>query len=169
MTARTMILILRPLLLLALLSSGMRLEATAQAPDSIHRLDPAAAAVVGVVVLEGMAFGSAELARSPTGARVVGAIQGVSGLALLSTAAFNDRETWPEFMVPYGVGLVGLAYYNFRNADSPRRQQRFWVNVIGENVAVLAGVLSHELFAAREQGSPSMRTAPATFVVRIPF
>lgn len=110
------------------------------------------------------------LARSTTGARVIDAIQGLSGVAALSVAASNDRETgWPEFMVPYGVGLVGLAYYNVRNADSPRRQQRFWVNVIGENVAVLAGVLSNELFAAREQGSSSMRMAPAAFVVRILF
>ena len=165
-----MVLILRSLLLFAMLSSGMRPEASAQATDSTHRLDPAAAAVIGVLVLEGMAFGSAELARSKTGARVTGAIQGLSGLAVLSTAAVNDRETgWPEFMVPYGVGLVGLAYYNLRNADSPRRRQRFWVNVIGLNVAVLAGALSNELFAAREQGSSSMRTAPAAFVVRIPF
>jgi hypothetical protein len=81
-----------------------------------------------------------------------------------------DREAgWPEFMVPYGVGLVGLAYYNLRNATSPRRNQRFWVNAIGLNVAVLAGVLSSELFAARDQGSSSMRAAPAAFVVRIRF
>ena len=165
-----MILILRSLPLLALFASGPQLQISAQAADSTPRLDRAAAAVVGVIVLEATAFGSAELAGSKTGARVVGAIQGLSGLAVLSTAAFNDRDTgWPEFMVPYGVGLVGLAYYNFRNADSPRRKQRFWVNVIGENAAVLAGVLSNELFAARKQGSPSMRTAPASFVVRIRF
>jgi hypothetical protein len=162
--------ILRSLLLLAVLAFGMRLEAGAQAADSTPRLDPAAAAVVGVAITEAMAFGSAELARSTTGARVIGAIQGVSGVAALWVAVSNDRETGsPEFMVPYGVALVGLAYYNFRNAESPRRQQRFWVNVIGENVAVLAGVLSHELFAAREQGSSSMRAAPAAFVVRIRF
>jgi hypothetical protein len=162
--------ILRSLLLLAVLVFGMRLEAGAQAADSTPRLDPAAAAVVAVVVTEATAFGSAELARSKTGARVIGAIQGLSGLGVLSVAASNDRETgWPEFMVPYGVGLVGLAYYNFRNATSPRRNQRFWVNAIGLNVAVLAGVLSSELFAAREQGSSSMRAAPAAFVVRISF
>ena len=162
--------ILRSYLLLAVLAFGMRLEAGAQAADSTPRLDPAAAAVIGVALTEAMAFGSAELARSTTGARVIGAIQGLSGVAALYVALSNDRETGaPEFMVPYGVGLVGLAYYNFRNADSPRRQQRFWVNVIGENVAVFAGVLSHELFAAREQGSSSMRTAPALFVVRIRF
>ena len=162
--------ILRSFLLLAVLSSGMRNEASAQAVDSTPRLDPAAAAVVAVVVTEATAFGTAELARSTTGARVIGAIQGLSGLGVLSVAASNDREAgWPEFMVPYGVGLVGLAYYNFRNASSPRRNQRFWVNAIGLNVAVLAGVLSSELFAARKQGSSSMRAAPAAFVVRISF
>lgn len=162
--------ILRSLLLVAVLAFGMRLEASAQAADSTPRLDPAAAAVVAIAVTEAMAFGSGALARSKTGARVIGAFQGFSGVAVLWEAASNDRETgWPEFMVPYGVGLVGLAYYNFRNADSPRRQQRFWVNVIGENVAVLAGVLSNELFGAQEQGSSSMRTAPAAFVVRIRF
>jgi hypothetical protein len=162
--------ILRSLLLLAVLAFGMRLEAGAQAADSTPRLDPAAAAVIGVAITEVMAFGSAALSRSRGGARVVGAIQGLSGVGALWVAVSNDREHgWPEFMVPYGVGLVGLAYYNFHNAESPRRRQRFWVNVIGENVAVLAGVLSNELFGTPEQGSSSMRTAPAAFVVRIPF
>jgi hypothetical protein len=165
-----MSLILRSLLWLALVSSGMRLEASAQAPDSTPDLDGEWPWPAAVFVLEATAFGTAALTRSATGARVIGSIQGMSGLAVLSVAGFSDRETgYPEFMVPYGVGLVGLAYYNFRHADSPRRKQRFWINAIGLNVAVLAGILSSEIFAARKQGSSGMRPGPTGFVVSIPF
>jgi hypothetical protein len=110
----------------------------------------------------------ARASRSKTGARVIGSIQGISGLAVLSVAGLNARENGgPEFMVPYGVGLVGLAYYNLRNADSPRSRQRFWINAIGLNVAVFAGVLSSELFGAGKQGAADVRLSPGRFVVTI--
>ena len=153
--------------------AGSWREAGAQGSDSTPppRLSRGAALVVGVLLTESIAFGSAELAsRSKTGSLVIGSIQGISGLSVLSVAAFNDRETgWPEFMVPYGVGLVGLAYYNFRNANSPQRKHRFWTNVIGENAAVLTGVLSAELFGAGKRDSANMRLSPARFGVSLHF
>ena len=165
-----MILILRFLFVFALVSSSMAFEAGAQTPDSTSTTDSEWPWPAGVLLVESVAFGSAAAARSETGARVVGSIQGISGLAVLSVAAFSDGETgMPEFTVPYGVGLVALAYYNLRHADSPRRQQRFWVNAIGLNVAVLASILSSEAFGERNQGSAGEQSTTARFVVRVPF
>lgn len=168
--APTMILIFRFFLVLALVSFSMGFEASAQTPDSTPTTDCEWPWPVGVLLVESVAFGSAAVARSETGARAIGTLQGISGLAVLSIAAFSDGDTGrPEFTVPYGVGLAVLAYYNLRHADSPRRQQRFWVNAIGFNVAVLAGVLFSEAFGERNPGSAGERSSAARFVVSVSF
>jgi hypothetical protein len=162
--------LLRFLVAFALAFFCTQFEAGAQTPDSTRTTEHEWPWPAGVLVVESVAFGSAALACSETGARVIGSIQGISGLAMLSIAGFSDTATGrPEFTVPYGVGLVALAYYNFRRADSPRHRQRFWVNAIGINVAVLAGILSSEAFGTRSQESDGARSSPARFVVRIPF
>jgi hypothetical protein len=166
-----MIPMLRWLVILVVLSSGSLRDALAQTSADSSRLMREWPWPAGVLVVESVAFGSAALARSETGARVVGSIQGISGLAVVSIAAFTDRETGsPEFLVPYGVGLLSLAYYNFRNAESPRQGRRFWFNAIGLNVAVLAGVLSDRLFGPHSgQSTGALERVGPTFAVSIPF
>jgi hypothetical protein len=164
------ILVFRTVLVVVLAFSSMPFEVSAQTLDSTPTVDDELPWPAGVLLAESMAFGSAALARSEAGARAIGSIQGVSGLALLSVAAVSDRETAePEFTVPYGVGLVALAYYNFRHAESPRRQQRFWVNAIGLNVAVLAGILSSEVFGEENQGFAGEGPSAARFLVSLSF
>jgi hypothetical protein len=100
-----------------------------------------------VLLVEAIAIGSGAAARSETGARVTGAIQGVSGLTVLGIAALTDRRRGaPEFLVPYGLGLVGLSYYNFASASSQNDDARFWTNVLGFNIAVVAGVLGSRVW-----------------------
>ena len=163
-----MILIMRSLLLLALVSSSIRLEVRAQTPDSTP--EPRLAWPVALFVGETIVFGTAALTKSKTGARVVGAIEGLSGLHVLWAGASGDPETAdPEFMIPYGLGLMGLASYNLLNADSPRSKKRFWVNVIGLNVAALAGTITRELAGPHNSGGAAARMSPAAFRVTIRF
>ncbi len=126
---------------------------------------------VAIFVVEAVAFGTAALARSETGARVVGTIDGVSGLAVLAIAGFPDRQSgMPEFMVPYGIGLLGLSYYDFAAASSGRRDRRFWTNAIGFNAAVLAGVLSGTLLGRQDmRRGVSVHVSPSRVFVSIPF
>lgn len=127
--------------------------------------------VTGLIVVEAVAFGSAALARSETGARAVGAIQGASAVAALAIATFGDGDTgWPEFMVPYGVGLLGLSYYNFSASGSSRRSERFWTNAIGLNVVLAASALSAVVWP-RSHDMTRVRASvvPAGITVIVPF
>lgn len=120
----------------------------AQAEPSPAQPAKEGSVIAAVLVLEAMAFGSGAAARTRDGARVVGVIDGVSGVALLAIAASTSRASGrPEFTVPYGLGLLGLSYYNLANASSSQGDRRFWVNVIGVNVTALIS-----LFAASSLG-----------------
>ena len=128
--------------------------------------------VVGILVVEAVAFGSGSAARSTAGARVVGAIDGVSGLTMLSIAATTERASGrPEFTIPYGLGFLGLSGYNFADATSSRRDRRFWVNVIGVNATVLASALAALALGERPHSSRLVRigVAPGNFPARIAF
>jgi hypothetical protein len=128
--------------------------------------------LVAILVLEAVAFGTATAARSEDGARVVGVIDGVSGLAVLTIAVSTDSASgWPEFTVPYGIGLLGLSFYNFAHASSSRRDGRFWVNAIGVNVTVLASVLTATVRRENRSTSRAVRmgVGPGSVYARITF
>ena len=73
---------------------------------------------------------------------MVGAIDGVSALTTLAIAAFSDRDAAGlEVTLPYALGLLALSAYNFAASSSDSGDTRFWTNVVGVNVVVLAGIL----------------------------
>jgi hypothetical protein len=145
---------------LALLALAMAVTDSARGQtDSTSRPVDEGSTPLALLLVEAVAFGSGAAARSETGARVIGGIQGTAGLAMLGIAAFSDRGGgWPEFTVPYGLGLCALSYYNFTSASSARRDDRFWTNVLGFNATVLAGLISSRLLRNEHvsvRGGPS--------------
>jgi len=127
----------------------------------------------GILLTEAYAFGSGFAARSETGARVVGALDGLSGVAVLGIAALTERKSGrPEFAVPYGVGLLALSYYNFASASSRSRESRLWTNALGFNAVVLVSVVSAEVLRPNHHHRPSrfrVELAPASVHVNIAF
>jgi hypothetical protein len=123
-----------------------------------------------VFVVESTALGFGIAARSELGAQIAGSIQGISGLGLLGVAAFVD-DSWPEFAVPYGLGLVTLSTYNFASAASRESDDRFWANFLGFNgtviVAIASGVLSEKLW--RSGSAISVHAGSSTVFARIRF
>jgi hypothetical protein len=102
---------------------------------------------------------------------VVGAIDGLAGLTTLAIAAFADRDTArPEITLPYGLGLLALSAYNFASSASDSGDTRFWTNVVGLNVVVLAGILGGTLWSGdTAPGGPSVRAGPSGIVGTIRF
>ena len=144
----------------------VRLSSQAAQPASPHpeeRSLPAA-----ILVLEACAFGTGFAAASETGTRVVGAIEGISGLAVVGVAAVSDRESGqPEFTVPYGVGLLALSYYNFASASSQTRERKLWTNVLGFHATVLASVLSAVILRSDKQSLNSLTLQVTSSSVRL--
>jgi len=135
----------------------------AQSEQSPSRPVKEGSLLAAVLVTEAVAFGTAAAARSEAGARVVGVIDGVSGATVLAIAASTDGASgWPEFTVPYGIGLLALSYYNFAHASSPRGDRRFWTNAIGVNGTALVSVLT----AAALRGNRHISRAVRIGVVR---
>lgn len=92
-------------------------------------------------------------------------------MIVLGVAAFSDRrQGGPEFMVPYGMGLLALSYYNFASASSSNKGARFWTNAVGFNAAVLAGVLSGMIWGNENAaGAVSVRASPSGVVATVRF
>jgi hypothetical protein len=130
----------------------------AQPPNEGHVRERLALTVLSaIVVTEAFAFGSATAALDRPGARVVGAVDGIGGLAVLAVAVARVGESdRPEFLVPYGVGLLALSFYNFGAAESPDRGERFWINAVGFNAVVVIGLLSSMTVGSAERRAPNV-------------
>ncbi len=127
---------------------------------------------VAIFLVEAYAFGSGFAARSETGARVVGALDGLSGVAVLGIAAVTERKSgMPEFTVPYGVGLLALSYYNFASASSHSRESRLWTNALGFNTVVLVSVVSAKVLRPNQHRLSRFRLelAPSSVHVSLAF
>jgi hypothetical protein len=74
-------------------------------------------------------------------------------------------------MVPYGIGLLGLSWYNLSAAGSATRAERLWTNVIGFNAVVLLSGLSAVLLPDHGHGSvrTTLRAGPGVMLVTISF
>lgn len=94
--------------------------------------------VFAALLTEVTAFGIGYAATlGSSGNEVVGAGLGLSSVAVLALA-----RGWPEFLIPYGAGLMALAYYDLRRGDADSDARLMWTNALGFNAVVIASVIS---------------------------
>jgi hypothetical protein len=117
-------------------------------PDSTKK---SANPIMAIFLTETVAFGSAFSSTFQFGDEAIGILYGASGLAVLvvpfllksdSLGSSYSELAWPQFTIPYGVGLLALSYYNFRYGDSHSDHRKFRTNAIGFNAVVLLSVAS---------------------------
>jgi hypothetical protein len=73
-------------------------------------------------------------------------------------------------MIPYGIGLLGLSYYNLAASGSSRRNERFWTNALGLNVVVVASALSATAWSrSHDFIRVQTRLAASGITVIVPF
>ncbi|KPA19287.1 membrane protein [Candidatus Magnetomorum sp. HK-1] len=107
---------------------------------------------MAIIITEMIALGAAQGAKNG-GEDSVGAFYLACGSLTLAgpfllgdpTVPYRD-SAWPEFTIPYGMGMLWLAYYNFTYAKKQDEETVFYANLIGFNAVVLSSVISVFLF-----------------------
>jgi hypothetical protein len=103
---------------------------------------------VPILLTEPLALGAGYASTvDSAGDEAVAVTFAVSGLIATALPLLGDEP--PELLIPYGMGLLGIAYYNVRNGDAHTDSRKSWTNFVATNAVAAvafasAAILSHE-------------------------
>ena len=88
-----------------------------------------------LALFESWALVSGFSSQYPTGARIIGTINGLTGFFVISSSYLESTPL--SFSIPFSLGLMSLSTYNFVNVSSLQKSNMFWVNYGGYHVTAL--------------------------------